>query len=576
MTSAAETLSGPAESARTSASSELDRAVNRVGDAASRFAALTLAQRVDLLRRVARGVAEEAETWVRRGHEAKGLPEDAGEEWLVGPVPVLRNLRLLGETLSRLEQGRTTLPPQAVRTRGDGRVEARVFPTDPFDAALFAGIEVRQVMAAGQTERSVLERAGGLYHGGPTEKGVSVILGAGNVSSIPPMDALTKCFAEGFCAVLKMNPVNEWVGPHLERAFAPMIDAGYLAIVYGGAEAGAYLTQHPGISDVHITGSSHTHDRIVWGPPGPEQDRRKAAGDPVLKKSISSELGNVSPVMVVPDAYSEAELDYLAHNVAAMVSNNASFNCNAAKMLVLSAPWAQREVFLRRLSRVLVRIPTRRAYYPGATERFARLTEGRERVERIGDDQEGRLPWTLVHDLDPKRPDDPAFSTEPFCAILSVVALDEADPAAFLDAATRFANDTLWGTLNAMLVVPPRLERSAEVGAAVDRAVETLRYGTVAVNQWPALVYALTSPSWGGHPSSTLADIQSGLGWVHNTYLLDGIEKAVLRAPLRLRPKPVWFAEHRRAAAVGRGLVSMEARPAWWKLPGLAVEALRG
>jgi aldehyde dehydrogenase (NAD(P)+) len=76
-------------------------------------------------------------------------------------------------------------------------------------------------------------------------------------------------FVEGSVAVLKVNPVNEWVGPFLERALAPLISRHFLSIVYGGAEAGAYLCQHAGIEDIHITGSNQTHDRIVWGPPIP-------------------------------------------------------------------------------------------------------------------------------------------------------------------------------------------------------------------------------------------------------------------------------------------------------------------
>jgi len=51
--------------------------------------------------------------------------------------------------------------------------------------------------------------------------GVSVILGAGNVSSIPAMDVASKLFVDGFVCVLKMNPVNEWVGPFVEQALAP-------------------------------------------------------------------------------------------------------------------------------------------------------------------------------------------------------------------------------------------------------------------------------------------------------------------------------------------------------------------
>ena len=74
---------------------------------------------------------------------------------------------------------------------------------------------------------------------------MSLVLGAGNVSSIPPMDVATKMFVEGFVCILKMNPVNEWVGPYLERALAPLIDRGYLRIVYGGAEVGSYLLLPP-------------------------------------------------------------------------------------------------------------------------------------------------------------------------------------------------------------------------------------------------------------------------------------------------------------------------------------------
>lgn len=576
MTTPAEPMSSRAESPHPSDRPELDRVLQRVREAAPRFRRSSPRARADLLRRVARGVAEEAEGWVRAGNHAKGLPADAAEEWLVGPIPTLRNLRLLVDTLERLEVGKPTIAPERVSTRADGRVTARVFPTDGYDTALFFGLSVEQRMQPGQTERSVIESAGRLYHGEGHEPGLSVVLGAGNVSSIPPMDALTKMFGHGHVCVVKMNPVNEWAGPFIERAFQPLIEAGYLAVVYGGADEGQYLVEHPLVDDVHITGSHHTHDLIVWGQAGPERERRKAENDPVLKKSITSELGNVSPVAIVPHEYSESELDFVAWNLAAMITNNASFNCNAAKILILSRGWRQKDSFLKRLARHLAEVPTRLAYYPGAVERFERLVQGRERVEKIGDASSGKLPWTIVHDLDPARTDDPAFATEPFCALLSVTALEPAEPAGFLAAATRFMNDTLWGTLNAMLVVPPELERSAEVGRAVEQAIDELRYGTVAVNHWPAVGYAVVSPTWGGHPSSTLRDIQSGLGWVHNTYLLESVEKAVLRGPLTLFPKPLWFPNHRRPAAVARQLLRMEGAPSWLKVPGLALTSLRG
>lgn len=81
---------------------------------------------------------------------------------------------------------------------------------------------------------------------------------------------------------------------------------------------------------------------------------------------------------------------------------------------------------------------------------------------------------------------------------------------------------------------------------------------------------------WGGHPSATLADIQSGLGWVHNTYMLEGIDKAIVRGPLKVMPLPVWFAGNRAATELGPKLVAMEADPSWWKLPGIVLRAMRG
>ena len=61
------------------------------------------------------------------------------------------------------------------------------------------------------------------------------------------------------------------------------------------------------------------------------------------------------------------------------------------------------------------------------------------------------LPWTLIPQVDSSRADDPLFSTEPFCSILSHTEVGDSDPAAFLAQATTFCNDRLWGTLNAAI-----------------------------------------------------------------------------------------------------------------------------
>jgi hypothetical protein len=46
------------------------------------------------------------------------------------------------------------------------------------------------------------------------------VLGAGNVSSIGPMDALYELFAKDHVVLLKLNPVNEHLGPMVARGDA--------------------------------------------------------------------------------------------------------------------------------------------------------------------------------------------------------------------------------------------------------------------------------------------------------------------------------------------------------------------
>ena len=110
----------------------------------------------------------------------------------------------------------------------------------------------------------------------------------------------------------------------------------------------------------------------------------------------------------------------------------------------------------------------------------------------------------------------------------------------------------------------------------MEKAVRELRYGTVAVNVWPAVSYAVMTPPWGGHPSASLGDIQSGLGWVHNTYLLDGIDKAVFRAPLVPMLKPAWHFDNRTTQITARRLTALEQSPSWVRFAGVAASAIRG
>ena len=82
-------------------------------------------------------------------------------------------------------------------------------------------------------------------------------------SAIPATDALGKILQDDSAVLLKMNPVNEYLGPVFEQALRPLMTQ--LSIIYGGSDVGSYAVHHPQIDRIHLTGCNETHDAIVWG-----------------------------------------------------------------------------------------------------------------------------------------------------------------------------------------------------------------------------------------------------------------------------------------------------------------------
>jgi aldehyde dehydrogenase (NAD(P)+) len=565
---------GPPPSSRR----EMDSAVERLAEGAPVFAALSIRERLDLVNDIQRGLLRTAPAAVSDACRAKGIAAGSpleGEEWASGPVVAVRQLRLLRESLQALARSGST-PTGPVREFGEGRLAVGLFPMGRIDRTLLRGAAAEAYLAEGVNRRELAESRAPFYRGVPHGGKVVLVLGGGNIAAVSVTDVLTKLFNEGKVCILKMNPVNAYLGPHLEEAFAGAIERNFLAVLYGGGEEGAYLCDRPGIDEVHVTGSNVTYDAIVWGPPGPESAARRAAGTPLFGKKITSELGNVSPVIVVPGPYSDRELWYQAGDVAGYATMNASFLCNAAKMLVTARKWEGRVPFIRHLQDFLARVPTRSAYYPGAEGRWQRFIKGEYRLRTFGGSGQGRLPWALATWIDPESSSARLYREEAFCPVIGETSVGTPDPEEFLDAAVDFVNGKLWGTLSASLIVHPATMKEPSFARAVERAIERLRYGTVAVNAFPGMAYALGSPPWGAWQDSTPEDIQSGHGWVHNTSMLERVEKVVFRHPLTTFPRPPYFPNHRSYRILMRRMAALEERGAWSKVPGVVLAALRG
>jgi hypothetical protein len=543
------------------------------------WVATSVSERIALIDRMISDVAAIAPRWVdaclRAKEIAPGTP-GVGEEWSTGPYLMLKQLRQFRTALDDIRTRGVPRIPGPVKTRPDGQVTAQVFPQTTYDKLFFGGLTAEVWMDPGVTQVDLPKTQAVVYANKNHPGKVALVLGAGNVSSIGPLDALYKLFVEDQVVLFKTNPVNAYLGPLILEAFHTLIDQNVLRVVYGGAAEGAYLCTHPAIDEIHITGSDKTFDAIVWGP-GAEGAARKATGQPLLNKRITGELGNVSPVIVVPGPWSASDLAYQAEHIASMLTNNAGFNCNATRVIVQHEGWAQREALLAGVRKVLGSVPTRAAYYPGAGDRYAAFKAAHPEARQFGAASGSQLPWMLIEGVAPEQQDDIVFTTEAFCGLFAETALAAASVPEYIERAVAFANDNIWGSLNVTLLVHPKSLSDPATAAAVEQAVANLRFGTVAVNYWAGVGFALGMTTWGAYPGHPLSDIRSGNGVVHNALMFDRPQKSVMRGPWRAMPVPPWFVTRGRAGReVFRRLAYFEAAPSAAKAPGIALAALRG
>jgi aldehyde dehydrogenase (NAD(P)+) len=82
--------------------------------------------------------------------------------------------------------------------------------------------------------------------------------------------------------------------------------------------------------------------------------------------------------------------------------------------------------------------------------------------------------------------------------------------------------------------------------------------------------------------------VQSGIGFVHNTYMFDKVERCIVWAPFRpfprnllslsmtLLPKPPWLVTNRKQQIIGMLLTRFQYKPSFLKIPRIFLNALLG
>lgn len=562
---------------------DIDSYVNRLRHGERTWGRLTVSERQKILRDVVSATAEIAEQWVETAAEIKQIDPSSsllGEEWLSGPYALIGYCQALRKTLSDLDEHDNTLTRARITRAPGDRLAVRVLPYDMHDKLLMNGFHADIWTRPGVSEEELRATSGLGMRQPQHTQGIALVLGAGNIFSIPVLDVIYQLFAENRAVILKLNPVTDPLMTVFRSALKPFIEIGVVEIVTGGTQLGEALTGHPGITAVHMTGSEATHDAVVWGA-HPGQDDAKTAGLPKLNKPMTSELGGVAPIIVVPGTWSSADLRYQAEHVATMRLHNSGCNCIAGQILIISSEWKQKHQFLTELRRAFENAPSRSAWYPGSDARVQSARELHPSAENPGDTPTR----TLIHGLDITDPDESAFTTEYFAPVLGIAEVP-GTASQFFNVAVSAANQRLHGTLGANIIAHPQSITS--LGEEFWRGVAELKYGTVAINAWTGLGFATARASWGAYPGHTLDNVQSGIGVVHNALLLDHIERTVISGPFRpaprsvrngeftMSPKPPWFVTNRTSSKTSQLLTRFVATNSWRSLPSLLFSALRG
>lgn len=542
---------------------DFDAALGQLHAYADPWASLGPVQRGELLEEVLEALLRLGPQLVAAALEAKSLPPGGhaeSEEWLSVAMSI-RYARLLHRSLAEIERyGHPHLPHPPQRGSAH-RAIVKVYPDDIYEELSQPGMHAEVWMRPDVSLEETIASQAWAYrtrHAGQ----IVAVLGAGNLACLVASDILYQLFVEGHSVAFKFSPLNSYLEPLMAEAFAPLLSAGCLRLLAGGAAAGNYLARHALVDRVHLTGSRKTYSQLVSGPQA-------------LTKPLSAELGNVTPAIIVPGPWRDSDLEAQALAMATWAVFNGGYSCNAPRVIIQHRQWELRGALIERIAQILAATPTRRAYYPGAIATYATLLSRHPDAWTLGAPGPGELPWTLVTELDPEAYDEPCFSHEQFGPFFSETALDAPDVAGFITQAVTFANERLWGQLGATIIIHPETLRDPQARAAYEHALVDLRYGTITVNAHPGQSYYTGMTTWGAYPGEPAQASAYGTGLVGNAAMLCTPEKSLLFARFRALVAPLMLGNPA-AALVARRMAEAQAHPSPLHAAQLSLAMLGG
>ena len=241
----------------------------------------------------------------------------------------------------------------------------------------------------------------------PAPGGVALVLGAGNVSSIGPMDALYKLFVEDLVVLYKTHPLNAYLAPLMEEGFAPLIERGFLRIVHGGADGGRLPLPASGRGrDPHHRLGPHLRRhrlRHRRGGTAAQGARRAAARQALHRRARQRQPGDRRP-------RARGRLERQRHPLPRREPGDHAGQQRRVQLQRHAGDHPARRVAgaaaaaRRPCAPPSATCPPRKAWYTGAADRFDAFLAAHPEAERFGDRRGEQLPWALIPGVDSEPP----------------------------------------------------------------------------------------------------------------------------------------------------------------------------
>jgi aldehyde dehydrogenase (NAD(P)+) len=521
---------------------DIDRFITTLRTKSKEYNSINNVQLASMLEETISNIKEVSFFWATICSDNKGTTKTPaeGEEWLGGPFASVLATQYYIKSLTNDDD----LTEKKYNSEENSY---KVFPNNFTERITFPFIDAKVIFNKSMSFDDI-NKYRGFSKRYEIDPSITLVLGAGNFSSIPYLDVLYHLITRKSVILLKLNPVNEYLKPVFEKVFQNFIERGYIIVTTGNIDESKYMANHPGINHIHLTGSDKTFEDIVYGRELTEKERTTKSLSKINNKSITSELGNVTPIIIHPGKWSTSDIKYQARKIVTAKLNNNGFNCVAAQVVVLPDGWGQTDTLIKFVKHYMSKAKERKAYYPESIERLEKLEKqkGYERVNALS-----CVTPHLTREIKAysKFEIDEVWSSTIYFKKIEYTSIED-----FANKAIDYCNNELWGNLGVSVIIKDHDRKFNK--HITNLYTEKLNYGTVAVNEWAAIGYIIPQLPWGGFPGNRDNDIQSGQSVVHNSMLFESPLKGVVNTKFRISRliDPPWFVTNKKARRLFKNL----------------------